>query len=442
MDRLRRRAARQRGLRRRPPAGRRHAGRLVGRLQPGLPVRGPSAAPRVRWRRGDVRHRYRLARLRLADARGHRRRHHRRPALPARADPLPTAVDRGAGRPVRPRRRDVLRPVTDRDERRLCRAVHRRRLHGLRGRLDGLVARPGGLLDSDAGDRRPARPGAREQVGGGLCHRRPAAADPPAQCAGARHRDHGPDRHHRRARLHGHQRPGDLWRPGSGSRQPDLPDHHGRPDAAGRGGRRHPSDRLDRRRAALRGGCAGRPRRPRLLRSSRRRPARRPDRHRLGGDHPVAGRPGARPELAGDRRDLLARRSLGVRAARSATRRRRPDPVARPAGRRGRGLAPTGLAGGPARRLDGRLAARPAGRGLRDQLHPLGAHGQQPARARLAGRPHRADPARPDRLDVPLPQRAVGGASGLVAVVGVADEPQAGLVLPGGPRRRHGGSAV
>ena len=44
---------------------------------------------------------------------------------------------------VRPRRRDVLRPVADRHERRLRRPVHRRRLHAVRRDLDGLVARPG-----------------------------------------------------------------------------------------------------------------------------------------------------------------------------------------------------------------------------------------------------------------------------------------------------------
>ena len=39
------------------------------------------------------------------------------------------------------RRRDVLRPVADRHERCLRRSVHRRRLYGVRGSLDRLVAR-------------------------------------------------------------------------------------------------------------------------------------------------------------------------------------------------------------------------------------------------------------------------------------------------------------
>ena len=54
-------------------------------------------------------------------------------------------------------RRDVLRPVADRHERRLRRAVHRRRLHRVRRRLDGLVARPRGVLARHAGHRRAAR---------------------------------------------------------------------------------------------------------------------------------------------------------------------------------------------------------------------------------------------------------------------------------------------
>ena len=55
--------------------------------------------------------------------------------------------------------------------------------------------------------------------------------------------------------------------------------------------------------------------------------------------------------------------------------------------------------------------------------------------AGLAARPYRPDADRPDRPDVPLPQRTDRGASGIVALVGVAARPQAGLVLPGGPCR-------
>ena len=146
VDRLRRRAARQRRVRRCPAAGRLRAGGLGGRLQPDVPVGGSPAAAPVRWRRGIRDDRCRIARLRLAAARGHRRGADGGAHLPPRPDPLPPAPDRRAGRPVRHRRRDVLRPVADRDERRLRGAVHRRRLHAVRRAVDRLVARSRGLL--------------------------------------------------------------------------------------------------------------------------------------------------------------------------------------------------------------------------------------------------------------------------------------------------------
>ena len=55
----------------------------------------------------------------------------------------------------------------------------------------------------------------------------------------------------------------------------------------------------------------------------------------------------------------------------------------------------------------------------------------------LAAGPHRPDAARPHRRDVRLPQRPDGAARGVVAVVGLAVRPEAGLVLPGEPRRQH-----
>ena len=70
------------------------AERLGRRLQPGLPVRGPPAAPAVRRRRRVGLDRCRLARLRLAAARGHRRRADRGAALPADPDPVPAPADR------------------------------------------------------------------------------------------------------------------------------------------------------------------------------------------------------------------------------------------------------------------------------------------------------------------------------------------------------------
>ena len=96
VDRLRRRAARQRGLRRRSPARRLRPGRLGRGLQPRLPVRGPPAAPPLRRRRRLGRDRHGLARLRLALPGRHRRRPDRGAAVPARADPVPAPA---RGRP-------------------------------------------------------------------------------------------------------------------------------------------------------------------------------------------------------------------------------------------------------------------------------------------------------------------------------------------------------
>ena len=55
-------------------------------------------------------------------------------------------------------------------------------------------------------DRPPARTGPREQVGRGLCDRRPAPAHPGPQRARSRPGDPRTDRDHRRPWLHGHQR--------------------------------------------------------------------------------------------------------------------------------------------------------------------------------------------------------------------------------------------
>ena len=88
------------------------------------------------------------------------------------------------------------------------------------------------------------------------------------------------------------------------------------------------------------------------------------------------------------------------------------------------------------------LHDRPPARGLRPDLHPVGADREPPADRGLAGGPHRPDAARPDRPDVRLPQRPDRGPPGVLAVVGMADEPEARLVLPGGARRRHLGRAL
>ena len=171
----------------------------------------------------------------------------RGPALPARPDPVPAAARGRPRRAVRPVRRDVLRPVPDRHERRLRRAVHRRRLHPVRGDLDGLVARPRGVLARDAGHRRPARAGPGEQVGRGLRDRRAAAADPRPQRARA---GAGDPRARSRSPASSATWPSACpWstaRP-TRVRQPDVPADHGRADPARRRRRGPPPDRLDRR---------------------------------------------------------------------------------------------------------------------------------------------------------------------------------------------------
>ena len=159
-----------------------------------------------------------------------------------------------------------------------------------------------------------------------------------------------------------------------------------------------------------------------------------------------AAAPGDRagPRLAGRGRAVPPRRSLGVRAAGPATGGGRPDPPPRAAGAGAGRVAPTRLEPRVARALGGRLPDPAPARGLRDLVHPLGDGREPPHRVglvaavgRLAAGPHRPDAARPDRPDVPLPQRPDRRPPGVVTVVGLAARPQAGLVLPGGPRGLH-----
>ena len=220
-----------RGVRRRPASGRLRAGRMGRGLQPDLSVRGSPAAPRVRRGRDVAGDRHRVARLRLAAARRHRRGDHGGAAVPARPDPVQAPLGRRPRRTVRARRRDVLRPVADRHERRLRRPVHHRRLYRLRRAMDGLVARPGGVLGGDAGDRGAARAGPGQQMGGRLRDRGVGAADPRPERARTGAGDPRHDRVDDRARVHGHQRAGRRGLDRSRVRQPDVPADHGRADA-------------------------------------------------------------------------------------------------------------------------------------------------------------------------------------------------------------------
>ena len=103
--------------------------------------------------------------------------------------------------------------------------VHRRGLHGLRGPLDRLVARPGRVLAGDAGDRRSCWAWRWPQVGRGLRHRGAGPAHPRPQRARARPGDPRPHRHHRACSA--------TWRSACpdgqhGLRQPHVPADHGR----------------------------------------------------------------------------------------------------------------------------------------------------------------------------------------------------------------------
>ena len=170
-----RRCPARRGVRARA-VGRRHQRRLPGERPPG--------AARLRRLRVDGVDRVGLARLRVAAPRRHRRRADGRPACTCCCGSCSGAGSWRSSRALRAGRRDVVRPVADRHERRLRRPLHRRRVHGVRRAVDGLVAGALGVLGGDARHRRPARPRARREVGGALCHRRHRHADPRAERAG------------------------------------------------------------------------------------------------------------------------------------------------------------------------------------------------------------------------------------------------------------------
>ncbi len=149
-----------------------------------------------------------------------------------------------------------------------------------------------------------------------------------------------------------------------------------------------------------------------------------------------------RPRLSRGRRALHAGRAARLRAAGRPAAPGRTGLRPGTTGATGRGLAASRLAHGPAGRLDGRLPGRPAAGDLRRLVHPVGDDREPPDRRRLANWPRWPDAPRPDRPDVSLPQRPDRGASGLVAVVGLAAQPQARVVLPGGPGGGHVGGPL
>ena len=413
LDRLRRRAARQRRLRRRPAARGFEPVAWAPDVEPDVPVRrtasscssSTATARRPRSSSGSHAFAWRLPGR-------HRRRADGRAASTcwrgscsgAASSPASSALFVLA-------RRDALRPVADRDERRLRRPVHRRRVHASSPRSGpaGGAGR-GGVLAGDAG-------------------RSASCSGSPSPPSGSR-----PTRSARwcccilvrsalgrvlailgliaiteRARLHGDQR---ARRGRRGVRQPDVPADHDRADP--RRGRRRgpPPDRLDRRRAAVR----GRSRRRRSVRSSSSaRSPLGPARHRRS----RSGRSRSRRCSSRSRSPLgslvvvgalLAGRSLGLRAARRAAGARRPGPAARAARRRRRTgwLRPGWLLGLPVVWVAVCLVVA-AARRLRRLVHPVGVRSRatRSSTGWPAG-PHRPDAARPDRPDVRLPQRPDG----------------------------------
>ena len=227
-----------------------------------------------------------------------------------------------------------------------------------------------------------------------------------------------------------------------GPRQPDLPADHGRADAR-RGRRRRSSTRSPG--PTTRCGSRSWRRRPsaarRVLRGAGlRAPRQRRSRSGRCAITPLAGR--RRCSRGGSRRRVSrpsgsrgrhrvrpagrAARGPTTRSACSSRRRRRPSGW----------LRPGWLLGLPVVWMAICLRPDPA-RGLRRDLHAVGDDREPPAVARLAGR---ATPGQTlldlHRPDVRLPQRPARRAPGVVAVVGVAVRPQAGLVLPGRLRRR------
>ena len=246
----------------------------------------------------------------------------------------------------------------------------------------------------------------------------------------------GHDRPDRRAGLDGDGRPGGQRR----LREPAVHADHDRADPRDRRRQRVPPDRVVGRGDVARGRGAGGPRDPRGARL----------------DHPRQGRQGRTPSGPSSSRRSRSRSPCSWPRSSSTSR-------FQVAGRLGFGpMAPAPGPGRPARqrpagvpardrlaaarlgarhpgRLDAGLAARDPARGVRDLVHPVGADRGPPAHRGLAAGPHGPDAARPHRRDVPVPQRPDRAPRGELAVVGLAAEPQAGLVLPGQLRELDGG---
>ena len=147
--------------------------------------------------------------------------------------------------------------------------------------------------------------------------------------------------------------------------------------------------------------------------------------------HAARGRLRVRPRRDPRVRGVPGGRPIRIRAHGEDAGAGRPAPPAAARVAAGNRLAAAGVGPRHPRRVDAGIPAGDPDRGLRDHVHPVGVRRGPPDHQGLAARPHGPDPARPHRGDVPVPQRPDGAAPGELAVVGLAAQPQAGLVLPG-----------
>ena len=226
--------------------------------------------------------------------------------------------------------------------------------------------------------------------------------------------------------------------PDSRHREPHVPAGDDGADPGRRRGRGAPSRRVDRRGDALRGPGPDRPR-------GRWSSSARSGSGKLDAEVVVAGFAATPDPGRAAARAVVARDLRGLRAGRprSAGARWPPRPDRRiPPGASSRRRRPPRAGSGPAGRSASRSSGPPSACWpCRSRSTSSRTSRGRWSRATGSPRPgRRATPGETlldlTRSDVRLPQRPDLAASGLVAVVGVADGPQARLVLPGGPRRR------
>ena len=342
----------------------------------------------------------------------------------------------GLGRALRPDRRHVLRPGPDRDERRLRRACSSSpptRSSPRSGPAGGGAAPRSGSAIPIVGVLLGLALASKWVAAYAIGALAPPAPDPERPRPGPG--DPRSDRDHQRARLHGHH-----GARGTGVREPDVPPDHGRADPGGRGRGGAPPGRLDRRRVPVRGPRPGRPRHPPLLPGAGPRDARPGRRGGHPVDDPVA--PGDRPRGGLTRSSTCSsRRRRGSASGRSPRHRPRTTRSAcstHPARRPTAGSGPGTLLGIPIVWALASLVAVPLVVYVISYIPWAMVEGHQLFPGWPPGHTGQTLLG-PDPGDVRLPQQPQRGPPGVVAVVGLADEPQARLVLPGVAGQRDRG---